>query len=112
MRSLVYIKLAVFTTAAIAMMAWILCLSNGLGAVFNHPSKVRGSEKSWLLTKFILLNAAGGATFASNAADFQSLYLVFPRKTFTNTRKDMLANPAMSFLAIWSATLLRHSSFR
>lgn len=71
MKNLVYIKLGVFTGCALAFMAWVLALSNGLGAVFNQGSKVQGVDKQWLIVKFLILSAAGSATFASNAADFQ-----------------------------------------
>ena len=53
------------------MLAWTLTLAGGAGPVLRQRSKVHGSEKSWLLVKFIWLFAANCATFASNAADFQ-----------------------------------------
>lgn len=53
------------------MLAWTITLAGGVGPVLTQPSRVHGSEKSWLIARFIWLFAANLATFASNAADFQ-----------------------------------------
>ncbi|KAF7879756.1 uncharacterized protein EAF02_007926 [Botrytis sinoallii] len=71
MTGLVYAKLIVFIISAIAMCAWTLTMAGGIGPVARQPGTVKGSERSWLLVRFILLGAANCATFASNAADFQ-----------------------------------------
>ncbi|THV55161.1 hypothetical protein BGAL_0013g00460 [Botrytis galanthina] len=71
MKGLVYAKLIVFIISAIAMCAWTLTMAGGIGPVARQPGTVTGSERSWLLVRFILLGAANCATFASNAADFQ-----------------------------------------
>ncbi|TGO74934.1 hypothetical protein BELL_0246g00030 [Botrytis elliptica] len=71
MKGLVYAKLIVFIISAIAMCAWTLTMAGGIGPVARQPGTVKGSERSWLLVRFILLGAANCATFASNAADFQ-----------------------------------------
>jgi nucleobase:cation symporter-1, NCS1 family len=71
MRVLIYIKLFVYLASAIAMLAWCLTLAGGAGPVVRQPSKVHGSEKAWLMVRFLFLAAGSCATFASNASDFQ-----------------------------------------
>lgn len=53
------------------MLGWTLTLAGGPGPVLSQPSRVHGSEKGWLIVKFIFISMGGSATFASNAADFQ-----------------------------------------
>ncbi|KAH7305523.1 NCS1 nucleoside transporter [Stachybotrys elegans] len=71
MRGLVYAKLVVFIISAVAMLAWVVSLAGGLGPVVHQPGFATGSERSWLIVRFLFLNAANSATFASNASDFQ-----------------------------------------
>ncbi|KAI8812249.1 uridine permease [Cladochytrium replicatum] len=71
MKGLVYAKLIVFVISAIAMLAWTLSLAGGIGPVASQGSTVNGSEKTWLIIRFLMLGAANCATFASNASDFQ-----------------------------------------
>lgn len=71
MRGLVYTKLVVYLVSAVAMLAWCLTLAGGVGPVATQPSSVHGSEKAWLIVRFLFLGMANCATFASNAADFQ-----------------------------------------
>ncbi|KEF56084.1 uncharacterized protein A1O9_07665 [Exophiala aquamarina CBS 119918] len=71
MRILIYIKLVVYIVSAAAMLGWTLTLAGGPGPVLSQPSRVHGSEKGWLIVKFIFISMGGSATFASNAADFQ-----------------------------------------
>ena len=71
MKGLVYAKLIVFIISAIAMLGWTVSKAGGLGPVARQGSTVHGSEKTWLILRFLMLGAANCATFASNAADFQ-----------------------------------------
>ncbi|RAL58370.1 hypothetical protein DID88_006050 [Monilinia fructigena] len=71
MKGLVYAKLIVFIISAIAMCAWTLTMAGGIGPVARQPGTIKGTERTWLLVRFVLLGAANCATFASNAADFQ-----------------------------------------
>ncbi|KIX01488.1 uncharacterized protein Z518_09214 [Rhinocladiella mackenziei CBS 650.93] len=71
MRILIYIKLAVYLVSAVSMLSWTLTLAGGAGPVLSQGSRVHGSEKGWLMAKFLFLAMANCATFASNAADFQ-----------------------------------------
>ncbi|KAF2793243.1 putative uridine permease [Melanomma pulvis-pyrius CBS 109.77] len=71
MRILIYIKLLVYIISAIGMLTWTLTLAGGIGPILSQGSRVHGSEKAWLIVRFVWLFAANCATFASNAADFQ-----------------------------------------
>ncbi|KIW45449.1 uncharacterized protein PV06_03841 [Exophiala oligosperma] len=71
MRALVYVKLIVFVISAVAMLGWTVGKAGGLGPVASQGSTIHGSEKSWLIVRFLMLGAANAATFASNASDFQ-----------------------------------------
>ncbi|RMZ86013.1 hypothetical protein DV737_g184, partial [Chaetothyriales sp. CBS 132003] len=71
MRLLVYLKLVAFIISATAMLGWTLKKAGGLGPVARQGSTVHGSEKTWLILRFLMLSAANCATFASNASDFQ-----------------------------------------
>ncbi|EXJ88749.1 hypothetical protein A1O1_05681 [Capronia coronata CBS 617.96] len=71
MRPFVYIKLGVYIVSAACMLGWTMTLAGGAGPVISQPSTVHGTEKSWLMAKYIFINMGSSATFASNAADFQ-----------------------------------------
>ncbi|KAE8153269.1 permease for cytosine/purines, uracil, thiamine, allantoin-domain-containing protein [Aspergillus avenaceus] len=71
MRSLIYIKVVVYYGGALAMLAWVVSLSNGSPSALRESSTVHGAEKSWLVCKFLFLGLASCATFISNAADLQ-----------------------------------------
>ncbi|GAA6017004.1 hypothetical protein JCM11491_006126 [Sporobolomyces phaffii] len=68
---LVYAKLGIFTASAAGMIALGVHSAGGVGPVVSTPSAVHGSEKAWLIIRFILTSAASCSTFASNAADWQ-----------------------------------------
>ncbi|GAA5855754.1 hypothetical protein JCM3766R1_002224 [Sporobolomyces carnicolor] len=68
---LVYAKLIVFTLSAIGMIVLGVHSAGGVGPVVSSPSRIHGSEKAWLIVRFILTSAASCSTFASNAADWQ-----------------------------------------
>ena len=53
------------------MIALGVSAAGGVGPVVSEPSKVHGSEKAWLIIRFILTSAASCSTFASNASDWQ-----------------------------------------
>ncbi|GAA5951448.1 hypothetical protein JCM3765_005938 [Sporobolomyces pararoseus] len=68
---LVYAKLIIFTLSAAGMIALGVHSAGGAGPVVSSPSQIHGSEKAWLIVRFILTSAASCSTFASNAADWQ-----------------------------------------
>lgn len=68
---LVYAKLGVFALSAAGMIAMGVKTAGGVGPVVSEPSKLQGSEKSWLILQLILTSAASCSTFASNASDWQ-----------------------------------------
>ncbi|GAA5901512.1 uncharacterized protein JCM6883_000236 [Sporobolomyces salmoneus] len=68
---LVYAKLVIFTLSAIGMIVLGVRSAGGVGPVVSTPSRIHGSEKAWLIVRFILTSAASCSTFASNAADWQ-----------------------------------------
>lgn len=67
-----YSKVLVFFISAVAMLAWTLSLAGGFNssAVRIKHAPV-GSERHWLLCRFVLLSWANCSTFIVNAADFQ-----------------------------------------
>ncbi|PVI07416.1 hypothetical protein DM02DRAFT_580775 [Periconia macrospinosa] len=71
MKILVHIKVVVYYTATIAFMAWALTLSGNPTSTLNQPSAIQGSEKSWMVAKFLFLGVASCGTFISNASDLQ-----------------------------------------
>ena len=71
MKSLVYIKVFVYFAAALSMLAWTVSLAGGSTQFLNAPGTVHGSEKSYLILKFLFLGLASCGTFVSNAADLQ-----------------------------------------
>lgn len=71
MRNLVHIKLIVFSISAVSMLVWCVNRAGGFGNVIHQPGAAKGSERSWLIVRFLMLNAANVATFAANAAYFQ-----------------------------------------
>jgi len=69
---LIYAKLVVFAISTAAMLALVITKAGGgVGPVLTAPSKVHGSEHTWLLVRMIFTSAASCSTFASNAADWQ-----------------------------------------
>jgi NCS1 family nucleobase:cation symporter-1 len=68
---LIRLKLVAYFLSSIGMLAMALVASGGVGDTLTAKSKVHGSEKAWLIVRFTLLAAAGCATFASNASDWQ-----------------------------------------
>lgn len=63
-------------------------MAGGLGPVAKQGSTVHGTDKAWLIVRFIMLAAANCATFASNASDFQR----YSRKPV-----DVIAGNAIGF---------------
>lgn len=58
------IKLVVYLVSAVSMLAWCLTLAGGAGPVVRQASKVHGSEKAWLMVRFLFLSMGNCATFA------------------------------------------------
>ncbi|KAL2679157.1 hypothetical protein Neosp_009919 [[Neocosmospora] mangrovei] len=71
LRVTIYIKVVVFFGSAFALLGWCVTLAGGIGRIWNKPSKVEGSEKSWLIVRFFMLSISNSATFMMNAADWQ-----------------------------------------
>ncbi|KAL2793944.1 permease for cytosine/purines, uracil, thiamine, allantoin-domain-containing protein [Aspergillus keveii] len=71
MKSLVYIKVFVYYAAVIAMTGWTVSLAGGTTSALSQGSTIHGSEKSWMICKFLFIGLASCATFISNAADMQ-----------------------------------------
>ncbi|KAL2817910.1 NCS1 nucleoside transporter [Aspergillus cavernicola] len=71
MKSLVYIKVFVYYGAVIAMTGWTVSLAGGTTEALRHGSTIHGSEKSWMICKFLFIGLGSCATFISNAADMQ-----------------------------------------
>ncbi|KAE8154529.1 permease for cytosine/purines, uracil, thiamine, allantoin-domain-containing protein [Aspergillus avenaceus] len=88
MRSLVYIKVGVYYSATIAMLAWTLSLSGSSNHSLRSTSTVHGVERSWMITKFFWLGLASVATFVSNAADLQR---------YTRRPNDVILGQVFSF---------------
>ncbi|KAH8659883.1 permease for cytosine/purines, uracil, thiamine, allantoin-domain-containing protein [Xylariales sp. PMI_506] len=88
MKNLVYIKVVVFFGATIALTAWTLTEAGSASAVLNAPSVAQGSEKSWMIAKFLFLGLASCGTFISNAADLQR---------YAHKPNDVLLGQAISF---------------
>ncbi|KAF7592317.1 hypothetical protein BBP40_000373 [Aspergillus hancockii] len=89
MRILVYIKVAVYYSATIAMLAWALSLSGNFKHALRSHSTIHGAEKSWMIAKFFWLGLASVATFVSNAADLQR---------YTERPNDVILGQVFSFL--------------
>lgn len=94
MKVLVYAKLVVFVISALAMLGWTVSKAGGLGPVARQGSTVHGSEKAWLVIRFVMLGAANCATFASNAADFQR----YARKPSNVLLGNLVGFPVANFL--------------
>ncbi|KAJ5561407.1 hypothetical protein N7535_004126 [Penicillium sp. DV-2018c] len=88
MRNLVYIKVIIYFAAAFAMVAWTVSLAGGSLKTLNAPSEVKGTEKSYLIFKFVFLGLATSGTFISNAADLQR---------YTRKPNDVLIGQLISF---------------
>lgn len=71
MKNLVYVKVVVFFVATIALVIWTLTLAGNPKEALSQPSTASGSEKSWMICKFLFLGVASCGTFISNAADLQ-----------------------------------------
>ncbi|CAG7986446.1 unnamed protein product [Penicillium olsonii] len=71
MKSLVYVKVAVYFAAAFSMLGWTVSIAGGSLKSLNAPSAVQGTEKSYLIFKFLFLGLASCGTFISNASDLQ-----------------------------------------
>ncbi|KAL4884893.1 permease for cytosine/purines, uracil, thiamine, allantoin-domain-containing protein [Aspergillus karnatakaensis] len=73
MKSLVYIKVFVYYAAVIAMTAWTVTLAGPTASrrILSAGSTIHGSDKSWMITRFLFVGLASCATFISNAADMQ-----------------------------------------
>jgi NCS1 family nucleobase:cation symporter-1 len=71
MKSLVYIKVVVYFGAAFAMLGWTVSLAGGSLKSINAPSEIKGTEKGYLIFKFLFLGLASCGTFISNASDLQ-----------------------------------------
>lgn len=65
-------KVVVFFISAVAMLAWTLTMTGGFNkdAVRIHSAPT-GSDRRWLICKFVFLSWANNSTFIVNAADFQ-----------------------------------------
>jgi NCS1 family nucleobase:cation symporter-1 len=88
MKSLVYAKVAVYFCAAFAMLGWTVSLAGGSLKSLNAPSKIQGTEKSFLIFKFLFLGLASCGTFISNASDLQR---------YTTKPNDVLIGQIVSF---------------
>ncbi|KAL4799532.1 permease for cytosine/purines, uracil, thiamine, allantoin-domain-containing protein [Aspergillus venezuelensis] len=71
MKILVYIKVFVYYAAIIAMTAWTVSLAGGASASLRSGSKIHGSQKSWMICRFLFIGLGSCATFISNASDLQ-----------------------------------------
>ncbi|KAL4782610.1 NCS1 nucleoside transporter [Aspergillus varians] len=71
MKSLVYIKVFVYYAAVIAMTGWTVSLAGGTTSALRSGSTIHGSEKSWMICRFLFVGLSSCATFISNAADLQ-----------------------------------------
>lgn len=85
-------------------------MAGGIGPVARQPGTVKGTERTWLLVRFILLGAANCATFASNAADFQR-YARKPNDVILgNLLGFPISNVCSSIIYIRSVATVRHTS--
>lgn len=65
-------KVLIFFISAIAMLIWMLSLAGGFNSsAVRIKSAPTGSDRSWLICKFVFLSWANCSTFIVNAADFQ-----------------------------------------
>jgi len=106
MKSLVYAKLIVFVISALSMLGWTVSKAGGLGPIARQGSTVHGSEKSWLIVRFIMLGAANCATFASNAADFQR----YSQKPFDVIPGNAIGFPLANFIVALVGNIVAASS--
>lgn len=68
---LIHLKLIIFAVSTAGMLALAITKAGGPGPIVTRASTVHGTEKGWLIARFILTTAASCSTFASNAADWQ-----------------------------------------
>ncbi|KAM0810124.1 putative Uracil permease [Seiridium cardinale] len=88
MKKLVYVKVVVFFAATISLTAWTLTLAGNPAETLTQPSTIAGSEKSWMVTKFLFLGVASCGTFISNASDLQR---------YVRKPNDVVAGQVISF---------------
>ncbi|KAL5341975.1 permease for cytosine/purines, uracil, thiamine, allantoin-domain-containing protein [Aspergillus crustosus] len=73
MKSLVYIKVLVYYSALIALTGWTVSLAGPRASaqILKQGSSIHGTEKAWMVVRFLFIGLASCATFISNAADMQ-----------------------------------------
>lgn len=81
MRTLIYIKVAVFFISAFAMVGWTVSLAGGSISTPKRTVNIQGAERNWIIVKFFFLALANCGTFISNAADLQR-YTRRPNEVF------------------------------
>ncbi|KGO51334.1 Permease, cytosine/purine, uracil, thiamine, allantoin [Penicillium expansum] len=106
MKSLVYIKVVVYFGAAFAMLGWTVSLAGGSLKTINAPSKVHGSEKSFLIFRFLFLGLASCGTFISNASDLQR----YARKPNDVLIGQFISFPLSNFLVAILGNLIASAS--
>lgn len=70
LRYLFAVKIFAAPIAAIAMMGWCVHKAGGGGALFDQPTTVHGSEKTWLWLSCMTAVTGSWATLACNIMDF------------------------------------------
>ncbi|KAJ5793601.1 hypothetical protein N7457_000200 [Penicillium paradoxum] len=106
MKSLVYIKVGVYYAAAFAMVGWTVSLAGGSLQTINAPSEKKGSEKSYLIFKFVFLGLASCGTFISNASDLQR----YARKPNDVLIGQIVSFPVSNFLVAILGNLIASAS--
>ncbi|CAG8180352.1 unnamed protein product [Penicillium salamii] len=106
MKSLVYAKVAVYFAAAFAMVGWTVSLAGGSLKSLNAPSAIQGTEKSYLIFKFLFLGLASCGTFISNAADLQR----YARKPNDVLIGQIIGFPLSNFLIAILGNLIASAS--
>jgi NCS1 family nucleobase:cation symporter-1 len=106
MKTLVYVKVVVYFAAAFAMVGWTVSLAGGLLKTLNAPSEVKGTEKSYLIFKFLFLGLASCGTFISNASDLQR-YATKPNDVLIG---QIVSFPVSNFLIAVLGNLIASAS--
>lgn len=106
MKSLVYVKVAVYFAAAFAMLGWTVSLAGGSLKSLNAPSTVKGTEKSYLIFRFLFLGLASCGTFISNASDLQR----YARKPNDVLIGQIVSFPISNFLVAILGNLIASAS--
>jgi len=88
------------------MLGWTVSKAGGLGPVARLESTVHGTEKTWLVVRFLMLGAANCATFASNAADFQR----YAKKPSDVLLGNLIGFPLANFVVVVIGNLVCASS--